>query len=224
MLDSVIRYALRYRFVTLLISLIALVGGSYLATTMPIDVFPDLDRPRVVILTECPGLATEEVESLVSNPIEVSLLAAAGVEDVRSQTTSGLNVVFAEFNWETDTQSARQSVQERLRTVVPNLPPGIVPKMTPQSSIMGQIMIAGMFRRAGPTGGKLLQIGDTDFWLEYNSQAPSENDSILWKALSRDFDSWQRQTILEIDFLGESIEVTFGERRQRGKNNPHAFR
>ena len=68
MLDSVIRYALRYRFVTLMISLIALVGGSYLATTMPIDVFPDLDRPRVVVLTECPGLATEEVESLVSNP------------------------------------------------------------------------------------------------------------------------------------------------------------
>ena len=68
MLDSVIRYALRYRFVTLLVSLIALVGGSYLATTMPIDVFPDLDRPRVVVLTECPGLATEEVESLVSNP------------------------------------------------------------------------------------------------------------------------------------------------------------
>ena len=75
MLDAVIRYALRYRFVTLLISLIALVGGSYLATTMPIDVFPDLDRPRVVILTECPGLATEEVESLVSNPIEVALLS-----------------------------------------------------------------------------------------------------------------------------------------------------
>ena len=73
MLAAIIRYALRYRFVTLLISLIALVGGSYLATTMPIDVFPDLDRPRVVVLTECPGLATEEVESLVSNPIEVAL-------------------------------------------------------------------------------------------------------------------------------------------------------
>ena len=194
MLDSVIRYALRYRFVTLLISLIALVGGSYLATTMPIDVFPDLDRPRVVILTECPGLATEEVESLVSNPIEVSLLAAAGVEDVRSQTTSGLNVVFAEFNWETDTKSARQSVQERLRTVVPQLPAGIVPQMTPQSSIMGQIMIAGMFRRPGPNGGKLVQLDDTDFWLEYDPKAPSKENSVLWQATTRDFDSWQQRT------------------------------
>ena len=209
MLDSVIRYALRYRFVTLLISLIALVGGSYLATTMPIDVFPDLDRPRVVILTECPGLATEEVESLVSNPIEVSLLAAAGVEDVRSQTTSGLNVVFAEFNWETDTQSARQSVQERLRTVVPHLPPGIVPQMTPQSSIMGQIMIAGMFRRLGPNGGKLVQLEDTNFWLEYDPLAPNKDDSVLWNATSRDFDSWQQQPIVEIDFVDDSIEVTF---------------
>ena len=168
MLDSVIRFALRYRFVTLLVSVIALVGGSYLATTMPIDVFPDLDRPRVVILTECPGLATVEVESLVSNPIEVSLLAAAGVEDVRSQTTSGLNVIFAEFNWETETDAARQNVQERLRTVMQQLPVGIVPQMTPQSSIMGQIMIAGMFRRTGPGGGKLLQLSNTDFWHEYN--------------------------------------------------------
>ncbi len=209
MLDSVIRFALRYRFVTLLVSVIALVGGSYLATTMPIDVFPDLDRPRVVILTECPGLATEEVESLVSNPIEVSLLAAAGVEDVRSQTTSGLNVIFAEFNWETETDAARQNVQERLRTVMQQLPVGIVPQMTPQSSIMGQIMIAGMFRRTGPGGGKLLQLSNTDFWLEYNPQAPSKSDSTLWKVASRDFDAWQQQQILGIDFVDQSISVNF---------------
>lgn len=209
MLDSVIRLALRYRFVTLLISLIALVGGSYLATTMPIDVFPDLDRPRVVILTECPGLATEEVESLVSNPIEVSLLAAAGVEDVRSQTVSGLNVIFAEFNWETETDAARQSVQERLRTVMQQLPAGIVPQMTPPSSIMGQIVIAGMFRRTGPGGGKLLQLKGTDFWLEDNPQGANKADYTLWKAGSRDFDSWQQQPIVEIEFANQSILVSF---------------
>ena len=209
MLDSVIRYALRYRFVTLLISLIALVGGSYLATTMPIDVFPDLDRPRVVVLTECPGLATEEVESLVSNPIEVALLAAAGVQDVRSQTTSGLNVVFAEFDWETETEAARQNVQERLRTVMPQLPPGIVPQMTPQSSIMGQIMIAGMTRRTGPSGGMLLQLPNTDFWLEYDSKVNSQTEPVLWKSESRDFDSWQKQPVLDIQFADESISVSF---------------
>lgn len=209
MLDSVIRYALRYRFVTLLISLIALAGGSYLATTMPIDVFPDLDRPRVVILTECPGLATEEVESLVSNPIEVSLLAAAGVEDVRSQTTSGLNVVFAEFNWETETEAARQNVQERLRTVMPQLPAGIVPQMTPQSSIMGQIMIAGMTRRTGPGGGTLLQLPNTDLWLEYDQQADGEISPVLWRAGSRDFETWQKQPVLGIEFAKESVLVNF---------------
>ena len=219
MLDSVIRYALRYRFVTLLISLIALVGGSYLATTMPIDVFPDLDRPRVVILTECPGLATEEVESLVSNPIEVALLAAAGVQDVRSQTTSGLNVVFAEFNWETETEAARQSVQERLRTVMPQLPAGIVPQMTPQSSIMGQIMIAGMTRRTGPGGGMLLQLPNTDYWLEYDSKVNRHTEPVLWKAESRDFDSWQKQPVWEIQFADESITVSF-ENDVNGKKLP----
>ena len=209
MLDSVIRYALRYRFVTLLVSLIALVGGSYLATTMSIDVFPDLDRPRVVVLTECPGLATEEVESLVSNPIEVSLLAASGVQDVRSQTTNGLNVVFAEFNWETKTEVARQSVQERLRTVMPQLPAGIVPQMTPQSSIMGQIMIAGMTRRTGPGGGMLLQLPNTDLWLEFDPKVNSQTEPVLWKAESRDFDSWQKQPVLEMQFADESISVSF---------------
>lgn len=191
MLDSVIRYALRYRFVTLLVSVIALAGGSYLATTMPIDVLPDLDRPRVVILTECPGLATEEVESLISNPIEISLLAAAGVEDVRSQTTSGLNVVFVEFNWQTDTKSARQAVQERLRTVEPQLPDGIVPQMTPQSSIMGQIMISGMSRRAGPGGGRLIMVEGSDFVVEMEDDGNFET-AVLWQAKTRNFADWKK--------------------------------
>jgi HME family heavy-metal exporter len=191
MLDSIIRYALRFRFVTLLASVIALVGGSYLATTMSIDVLPDLDRPRVVILTECPGLATEEVEALVSNPIEISLLAAAGVEDVRSQTTSGLNVVFVEFNWKTDAQSARQAVQERLRTVEAKLPAGIVPQMTPQSSIMGQIMTAGMFRRAGPNGGRLIVVERSDFVVEM-MDADGFERAIVWRATTREFSEWKK--------------------------------
>jgi len=100
-------------------------------------------------------------------------------------------------------------VQERLRTVMPQLPPGIVPQMTPQSSIMGQIMIAGMTRRTGPSGGMLLQLPNTDFWLEYDSKVNSQTEPVLWKSESRDFDSWQKQPVLDIQFADESISVSF---------------
>ena len=143
MLNAVIRFALRYRMLVVVLSLMLLIYGSYLATTMPIDVFPDLDRPRVVIITECAGLATEEVETLVTQPIEVALLGAAGVQDVRSQTTAGLNVIYVEFTWDTEIKAARQTIQERLGAL--ELPEGIRPQMTPPALIMGQIVIAGMY-------------------------------------------------------------------------------
>src|SRR5829696_9526437 len=141
MLNAVIRFSLRYRLLIVVISLTLLVYGSYLATTLPIDVFPDLDRPRVVIITECPGLATEEVETLVTQPIEIALLGAAGVQAVRSQTTAGLNVIYVEFNWDTEIRAARQTVQERLSAVAPTLPEGINPQMAPTASIMGQVVV-----------------------------------------------------------------------------------
>ena len=87
MLNSIIRLALTHRTLVLAACAVVLVYGGYLSTTMPIDVFPDLDRPRVVILTECPGLAPEEIESLVTQPIEIALLGASGVEAVRSQSS-----------------------------------------------------------------------------------------------------------------------------------------
>jgi Cu/Ag efflux pump CusA len=117
MLDSIIRLSLRYRSLVLISSLVVLVYGSYLTTTMSIDVFPDLDRPRVVIITEAPGLATEEVETLVTQPIEIALMGANGVQAVRSQTTAGLNVLYIEFGWSTDIRAARQTVSERLITL-----------------------------------------------------------------------------------------------------------
>src|SRR5688572_4993697 len=141
MLNAVIRFALRYRMLVVVMSLALMGYGSYLATEMPIDVFPDLDRPRVVIITECPGLATEEVETLVTQPIEIALLGAAGVQAVRSQTTAGLNVIYVEFDWSTEIKSARQTIQERLATLGGVLPEGIRPQMTPPASIMGQIVI-----------------------------------------------------------------------------------
>src|SRR6188768_1265221 len=108
MLNSIIRFSLHHRALVLVLSVIILAGGGYLTTTIPIDVFPDLDRPRVVILTECPGLSPEEVETLVTFPIETALLGAAGVEAVRSQSSQGMNVVYVEFDWQTKVRDARQ--------------------------------------------------------------------------------------------------------------------
>ena len=185
MLDAVIRFSLRYRFLVVVVSLILLVYGSYLATTMPIDVFPDLDRPRVIILTECPGLATEEVETLVTQPIEVALLGANGVEAVRSQSTAGLNVIYIEFGWDTEIKAARQTVQERLSSLAGVLPEGITPQMTPPSSIMGQIVIAGMYRQKGPTEGLLVPVGKTGLMAELVDDGNVNLAIKVWKPVDR---------------------------------------
>ena len=180
-----IRNALRYRMLVVVISMAMLGYGSYLATTMPIDVFPDLDRPRVIILTECPGLATEEVETLVTQPIETALLGASGVQAVRSQTTAGLNVIYIEFEWSTEIRAARQTVQERLATLAGVLPEGIRPQMTPPASIMGQIMIAGMYRQKGPNGGKLYPIAKSGLMLELWESGNNESKHATWKPVDR---------------------------------------
>jgi len=193
MLDAVIRLSLRYRFLVVVISLILLVYGSWLATTMTIDVFPDLDRPRVIILTECPGLATEEVETLVTHPIEIALLGANGVEAVRSQSTAGLNVIYIEFGWDTEIREARQTVQERLATLTEELPEGINPQMTPPSSIMGQIIIAGMYRQNGPTGGQLTAVGKTGLMAELAYGESAVPIATFWDPIDRhDTTSWKR--------------------------------
>jgi len=186
MLNAVIRAALRYRLLVVVASLVLLVYGSYLATLMPIDVFPDLDRPRVVIITECPGLATEEVETLVTQPIEIALLGSSGVEAVRSQSTAGLNVIYVEFHWDVAVQSARQTVQERLATVAGVLPDGIRPQMTPPASIMGQIVIGGMYRQKGPGGGELAVVPGTSFLAEKVSGSGDEEPTVrVWRVAER---------------------------------------
>ena len=184
MLDSIIRLSLRYRSLVLASSLVVLVYGSYLTTTMSIDVFPDLDRPRVVIITEAPGLATEEVETLVTQPIEIALMGANGVQAVRSQTTAGLNVLYIEFGWSTDIRAARQTVSERLITLEGILPAGVTPQMTPPSSIMGQIVVAGIYRQAGPGGGSLAPVGQTKLMAELlpGTNKPSIK---LWRVADR---------------------------------------
>src|SRR5262249_35077045 len=154
MLNAIIRFALRYRMLVVFLSLAVLLYGGYLTTTLPIDVFPDLDRPRVVILTECPGLAAEEVETLVSYPLESAVLGATGVQAVRSASGMGLSVVYVEFDWGANIYLARQTVQERLATVAGSLPAGIKPQIAPISSLLGQIMQIGLYYRLGPGGGE----------------------------------------------------------------------
>ncbi len=191
MLNAVIRFSLRYRMLVVVISLAMLVYGSYLATTMPIDVFPDLDRPRVIIITECPGLATEEVETLVTQPIEIALLGANGVQAVRSQTTAGLNVIYIEFDWNVEIRAARQTVQERLSSLAGVLPEGINPQMTPPSSIMGQIVIAGIYRQPGPNGGELTSIDKTGYLAELVPAADGSPRLHVWNPTDRHrVESW----------------------------------
>ncbi len=189
MLDAVIRFSLRHRPLIIVLSLGALIYGSYLATAMPIDVFPDLDRPRVVILTECPGLSPEEVETLVTQPIEQAVLGANGVTDVRSQSSMGLVVIYIEFEWDTEIRAARQVVQERLATVTGNMPEGIQPLLAPPTSIMGQIMHVGVHRQNGPNGGQLAAIANTD---QLVAEMTASGALIGWQVVDRhDQSTWQ---------------------------------
>lgn len=162
MLNVIIKFALRHRPLIIAFCLLALGYGGYVATQMPIDVFPDLDRPRVTIMTECQGLAPEEVETLVTYPLESAMLGATGVQDVRTQSGFGLSVVTVEFSWGTEIKQARQVVQERLTTIASELPDGIHPQMAPVSSILGQILISGLRPRNGPGGGQLIVLPGTD--------------------------------------------------------------
>ena len=185
MLNALIKFSLRHRTLIVVACLVALGYGTFLAAKMPIDVFPDLDRPRVVVMTECPGLAPEEVETLVSYPLESSLLGATGVQDVRSQSGFGLSVVYVEFGWNVDIRTARQTVQERLTTVAGDLPEGVRPQMAPISSIMGQIMITGMRRQPGPKGGDLAPVPGTEFYAERVPAADGPPALFAWKPTDR---------------------------------------
>lgn len=145
MLNSIIRLSLQNRSLVIALSILLMGFGGYVATNMPVDVFPDLTAPTVTVITEAHGMAPVEVETLVSFPIEASMNGAANVRRVRSATAVGISVVWVEFEWGTDIYAARQVVSEKLGLISGSLPPEVEkPILAPISSIMGEILFLSL--------------------------------------------------------------------------------
>ena len=134
MLNKIIKFSLNNRLMVIVASVLLMIVGTYTASHMEVDVFPDLTAPTVVVLTEAHGMAPDEVEKLVSFPIETSVNGATNVRRVRSSSSAGISIVWVEFEWGTDIYKARQIVNEKMTTVAEKLPSGVGnPVMAPSS-------------------------------------------------------------------------------------------
>ncbi len=157
MLNALIRFSLAQRALILAVALVLLVLGVKKVIELPVEVLPDLTKPTVTILTEAPGYAPEEVETLITIPLENTLMGVTGVSRLRSTNDISLSLIFVEFDWDTDIYQARQFVQERLTGAAEVLPEGVTPYMAPVSSLMGDILLIGLRDPTGKTSPRDLR-------------------------------------------------------------------
>ena len=158
MLNKLIRLSLAQRTFVLAVALGLLGFGIKKALELPVDVLPDLTKPTVTILTEAPGYAPEEVETLVTIPLESALMGVTGVTRLRSTNDISLSLIFVEFDWDTDIEEAYQLVQQRLAGSSENLPEGVSPYLAPITSLMGDIMMVGVRDPTGKTSPRELRV------------------------------------------------------------------
>ena len=144
MFQWLVEKSLASRLFVLVSAVVLMLWGGFQATRLPVDVFPDLNKPTVTIMTESGGMAPEEVEQLISFPLETTMSGLSGVSGIRSVSSAGLSFIYISFDWGVDIYRARQMVSERLSALEAVLPPGIQPRMGPVSSIMGEIMLVAI--------------------------------------------------------------------------------